>query len=964
MVHSLNSGRKLHHIVRQWSTLLSLSLFLLLAARAAFGDDVESASNAVRLQLRWHHQFQFAGYYAAIEKGYYRAAGLEVTLVEGGKEKDTINEVVNGNAQYGVTNSELLLQRLNGKPLVVLAAIFQHSPLVFIARKDTGITFPQDLSGKVVKMSRTSRDIELQAMLQGEGIGFDKVVLLEDIASNEDYFDPKIDALAAYITNQPYFLKEKNIPYNIIFPSSYGIDFYGDCLFTSEEEVKNNPERVRAIRDATLEGWKYALANQTEIINLIKEKYKSDKSVGHLRYEAEEITKLIMPDLVEIGHINPGRWEHIAKVFRQFNLVPDGYSLDDFIFSPEEEKLPQWLVKVLVPLAVVSILITIGAVVLFLFNHRLQKEVAVRRRAEHALQQSESTLLTYSRQLEQFSLSAASMLSIRDEKVLFDEMSKAIVDLSDYKRVLILLFKDEPPYRELIGSAGISPEIIAKVQEITLSKRSYDNIFRHGSRLGKFSYYVPHTMKHILNQEAVFYGEGPPPDDDNHWHPADNLFVRMQNEQGELTGIISVDNSKSGAKPTDEIVRPLEIYASLLSQIIILKREHARRQQLEQKVRFSQKLEALGNLTGGIAHDFNNILGIIIGNTELAMLDTPESYVTFHNLSEIKIACHRARDIVQHLLMFSRKSDKELRPVFAADMLRDALRFLRTAVPPNIELVNRIETMDERILADPPRIYQALLNLFTNAIQAMEDSNGRLTFAAATEIRALPLKSTTRDMPPGRYVRLQITDTGHGIAPHLQEKIFDPYYTTREFGKGTGMGLSIVHGIIQSHNGVISVQSNPDKGTTFTIYLPVIAREEREHAATGPVLPGGKETILLVDDDEPLLEVGRMMLHKLGYSVVAKSSPEAALDIFRLNPERFQLLVTDMTMPGLSGSMLAEKVLEIRPDLPVFLCTGYSDKIDEQQATRIGITRYFEKPLEPVMFTAAIRQVLDGQPHA
>lgn len=941
--------------------LLTAACLFCISVGIAQSTEPLSADNTIRLQLRWNHQFQFAGYYAAIEKGYYKEAGLEVILVEDVKGKSTIDEVINGNAQYGVTNSELLLHRLNGKPLVALAAIFQHSPLVFIARSETGITVPQDLSGKIVKLSRASRDIELQATLHDEGIAFDKLILLEDVATYEDYFDKNIDALAAYSTNQPYYLREKDVPFNIIRPSTYGIDFYGDCLFTSEQEIIKHPQRARAFREASLRGWEYALNNQEEIINLIKGKYRSEKSLDHLRYEAEEIRKLILPDLVEIGHMNPGRWDHIAKTFLRFQLIPAHYSLEGFIYQPESEKMQKRFYRTLLLLAVIITLISIVSAALFLFNRRLKREIEVRRATEEALQLSERKLLHYARQTEQFSLSAASILSIRDEKELFAEMSKAIVELSDFERVLIILFREEPPFRELIGYAGISEDTVAKVRSADISRSWYDDIFSLGIRLGNLSYYIPHTMKHILNQDAVIYGEGRIPDSESLWHPQDNLFVRMNDERGELIGVISVDTSKSGAKPTDEVVRPLEIYASLIAQIIILKREHSRRHQLEQKLRLAQKMEALGNLTGGIAHDFNNILGIIVGNTELAMLDTPKWMPTHHNLREIKTVCFRARDIVQHLLTFSRKSDKELRPVVAADMLRDSLRFLSASFPATIQMTSRMEISNEEILADPPQIYQALLNLCTNAVQAMESKGGCLTFAAGIETLHQPMKSLTHEVPAGRYLRVDITDTGHGIAQNLLEKIFDPYYTTRDFGKGTGMGLAIVHGIIQSHNGAIQVRSSVDTGTTFSLYLPVIENSPPATPANPQKLPQGNETILLVDDDQALLDVGRQMLEKQGYTVVAHNNPDTALTVFRQNPKQFHLLITDMSMPELSGSMLATKVLEIDPGIPIFLCTGYSDQINEQHAVRIGITRYFEKPLDIEQFSAAIRQVLDDR---
>lgn len=954
----------LKQIVRLLSTgIKSIHLLVLIFCLYCFPTIVQASYNdgdesKIRLQLRWYHQFQFAGYYAAIEKGYYNDAGFDVTLIEGGSGKNTIDEVTQGNADYGVTNSELLLHRLNGKPLVVLASIFQHSPLVFVTRKDSGISTPQDLSGKFVKMSRSSRDIELHATLHGEGINFDKLILLDGFASYNDYFDASIDALAAYITNQPYYLKKNNIDYTIIRPASYGIDFYGDCLFTTEQEVKLHPERVAAFRKATLQGWEYALANPFEIIDLIIKKYKSKKDKEHLIYEAEEMRKLILPDLVNIGHMNPGRWQHIAETFHDFNLVPTDYTIDGFMYNPQKEVMPPWLFRALLTLAFITFAISTVTLLLLLFNRRLKKEIAERKITEQALQLSEQKLQNYSRQTEQFSLSAASILSIRDEKVLFAEISKAIVEHSDFKRVLISLFKEEPPFRELIGFAGVPYDIIEKVRNTELQADWFSDIFSLGTKLGQCSYYVPHTLKDILNQEAIIYGNGPAPSTDSKWHPEDNLFVRMNDENGEFIGIISVDTSKSGEKPTDEVVRPLEIYASLISSIIILKREHTRRHQLEHQLRHSQKMEAIGKLTGGIAHDFNNILGIIIGNAELALLDTPEWNSSHKNLNEIKSACLRAKDIVQHLLTFSRKSDHELRRVNISKVLQDSLKFLKATIPPDVELINQIEMIEEDVYADPPQLYQVLLNLCTNAVHAMEDQGGTLSISATQEIVKTPLKNSTHVLNPGNYVRIDVADSGSGIDQVLLDKIFDPYYTTKDLGQGTGLGLSIVHGIILNHNGSINVTSNPGEGSCFSIYLPTVPGNPVSTSQDFKHFSANDGRIMLVDDDQELLTVTSLMLQKLGYSVESFESPRIALEKFINNPHSIDLLITDMTMPGINGGELAARFLEIREDLPIFLCTGYSDKIDEQLAVGMGISKYFEKPINSAELAQAIQQVI------
>lgn len=354
-----------------------------------------ASSNGIRLesvslQLKWKHQFQFAGYYAAVEKGYYRDFGLNVKIIEGGIHKNSIEEVLSNTAQFGISNSELLLHRLQDKPVVVLAAIFQHSPLALVTRKKTGYDNPQSLIGKRVKMTRHSRDIELHAMFLAEGISLDDFVLLDGPNKYEQYFDDKIDAISAYLTNEPFHYVEKSVDYNVISPRTYGIDFYGDCLFTSEQELKDHPERVRAFRSASLKGWKYAFENSEEIIELILRKYRAEKKREHLQYEAEMMKKLILPNLVELGHMNPGRWGHIAKTFQKFDLVDQGYSLEGFIYNPQSNKSNTWIYWTLTVVFALGIFSSFVAFFQFRFNKRLKKEIDERKQAEQLLKESEN----------------------------------------------------------------------------------------------------------------------------------------------------------------------------------------------------------------------------------------------------------------------------------------------------------------------------------------------------------------------------------------------------------------------------------------------------------------------------------------------------------------------------------------------------------------------------------------------
>ena len=449
-------------------------------------------------------------------------------------------------------------------------------------------------------------------------------------------------------------------------------------------------------------------------------------------------------------------------------------------------------------------------------QHLLQQHAG----ATAELRQSREQLRRYAEQTEQFSLSAAAMLSIKDESRLFAEISQAIVTHSDFRRVLISLFSDHAPYRQLIGHAGVDPEIIAQVKATDLHKSWYDRVFSLGRRLGRASYYIPHTMKHILNQQATFYGAGPVPETCG-WHPEDNLFVRMDDENGEFLGVISVDNSKSGQQPTEEVIRPLEIYASLISQIIALRRNQRMRDELQERLRQAQKMEVIGKLTGGIAHDFNNILAIIIGNVELAELQLPQSEPARTNLEEIRRASFRARDIVRHLLAYSRKSPNELQPLSLAEVLRNAVTLLRSLLPNTVVVAEKIDLGEALVLANPSQLQEMLLNLGSNGGHAMENQGGTLTISASVETVDNLLDTQGKPMAPGSYATIVVSDTGTGIDLEILPRIFDPYFTTKEFGKGCGMGLAIVHGIVNGHGGAIQVSSAPGKGTTFSVYLPL-----------------------------------------------------------------------------------------------------------------------------------------------
>jgi PAS domain S-box-containing protein len=385
--------------------------------------------------------------------------------------------------------------------------------------------------------------------------------------------------------------------------------------------------------------------------------------------------------------------------------------------------------------------------------------------------------------------------------------------------------------------------------------------------------------------------------------------------------------------------------------------EHERRG-YEARIQQMQKMEAIGMLAGGIAHDFNNILSAVIGYAELTLIDTLEAPHIHRNIQQIHDAGMRARDLVQQILTFSRQDEKELKPLQVGSQIKEALKMLRSSLPTTIEIVSGVSSPVDNVMADPTQIHQIVMNLCTNAAQAMEETGGRLNVGLSQvtlneeDIRLHPGLQT------GAYAKLSVQDTGAGIPADIVEKIFDPYFTTKEKGKGTGLGLAVVHGIVQSYGGAIAVDSTPGRGTNFHVYLPTI----KAALTASPVkisLPDGNERILLVDDEAVIVDFGRQSLERLGYVVDGFTNSMDALEYFRKAPNGYDLIITDMTMPKLPGDLLAQEVFKLRPNMPIILCTGYSSRIDSQKSEALGIRAMLMKPLKLSDLASSVRRVLD-----
>ena len=381
---------------------------------------------------------------------------------------------------------------------------------------------------------------------------------------------------------------------------------------------------------------------------------------------------------------------------------------------------------------------------------------------------------------------------------------------------------------------------------------------------------------------------------------------------------------------------------------------------LEQRIQQAQKMESIGSLAGGIAHDFNNILFPILGISELMINELSAGSPEYENIQEIMTAAARGKALVQQILAVGRQSEHHPIPVHIQTIVKEVLKLVRSTLPVNIKIVQDIREDCGAVHADPTQMHQVAMNLITNAYHAVDENNGQIQ-VKLQEVNFHEVRPENLELAPGKYAHLVVSDTGQGIAPEIMAKIFDPYFTTKKPGKGTGMGLSVAYGIVKEYGGDIRVKSELGKGTSFHVYLPALDKKTGEQTADqSEAAPGGNESILLVDDEHSIVKLEKQMLERLGYKVTARTSSVDALELFRAETDQFDLVLSDMTMPDMTGDRLAKTVKSIRPGMPVIICTGFSEKLDEEHASAMGINAVLMKPVVLKEMAETVRNLLDG----
>jgi two-component system, cell cycle sensor histidine kinase and response regulator CckA len=857
---------------------LILAHFFFLPGIAYAEDETET----IRLQLKWKHAFQFAGYYAALDLGFYENAGLSVTIHEHHGKKSTLEMLLDGETDYAVSGANIVLQRANGKPLVALASIFQHSPYAFLVRADSGIEKVEDFAGLRVMLGKGSQDAALHATLRRAGIN------QGDFVNQPTNFDAlslvrgQTDVFNAYVTDQGFTLQEAGVEGRYILPNQYGVDFYGDVLATTEEEATTHPQRLRAFRDASLKGWDYALQHPDEIITLILEKYNTQGfSREHLEYEAQASRELIQPLLVKIGYMNPSRWEHIKNVFIELELIPSVSNIEGLMYEEHKEvqNWARWMVEHKYSLIAATVFSFVAILLSLLFQMR---RLISRRTAE--LAESEQHWRTL----------------VDAEPACVNTMDSGGRLASINSSGLHLMEADS--FAEIKGR-NINDLIDKEFQEafIQLTRRVFEG----------------ESGNLVCSMTGLKGG----------WKWIETHAVPFRDSEGKITHLLSV---------TQDLTERKEVEAN--------------QERLRRKFSQKHKMIALGQLSGGIAHDFNNILGIVIGYAALAKeCDTSVDKEKLSDyLEKVVRAGNRAQDLVNQLLAFSRGDVMEEKPVQILPLVIEDIKMSRATMPSSIEIVTELAEDLPNVLMDPVQFNQVIMNLSINARDAMGGIGVltiRLRMARSMMAECIACHQWVR----GDWVEFAVSDTGTGIDPEILGRLFDPFFTTKEVGEGTGMGLSMIHGIMNRLGGHILVETEPGKGSTFRLLFPPVIEKAPELNGNQPVQPlytEGEQRHVLVLDDEPELAsyIGELLLMH-DYRVTVTTNGMKALEVFRENPDNFSLLITDQTMPGLSGVEIAKRCREIRPGFPVILCTGFSETINRASAAEIDIG-FIKKPID------------------
>ena len=967
------------------------------------------------IQLKWLHHFQFAGYYAALEKGFYREAGLDVAIREGGPSTEVEDEVTSGRADFGVGTSALLLHLAQGDDLVVLGQIFQHSAAILLTPRGSGIRSVADMAGRRFMYSNQHGD--MLTLLAKNGIGEKNMVRVAHRGDARDLISGKADVMMAYSFNEPFILEQVGEPYLIFSPLTYGIDFYGDNFFTTGAMVGKKPELVRAFREATLRGWRYALEHKGEIADLIIAKYSREKSRDWLMFEANQMDSLIKPTLIEMGYQSPSRWRHISDQFNELGMLPDDFDPSRIIYAPKPRQSYGLFLGALIFSCSVIAILTVMVLKFGQLNRTLRAEITERKAAEEAFRESEERLRVI------FDTSQAGIIMVDPQGIIrFANKRMSEMFGCSHEELIGSPYPSHlHPEQNATGSALMQKLILGEIPLVYTERRYLGRDgsdfwgYLSGKRLetpdGKLRALVG-IITDISDRKKAEEARGKAlmlvetllaqsPMGISVFDAETGDCIRLNQAAADIAGGSietllqrnfrqSLSWRASGLTAVaeqvlhDGVARPMEAELRTsrgkqinarcyLSRFILEgtahllligqdateeKRLDKENQRIEAQMLNMQKLESLGVLAGGIAHDFNNILTGIVGNITFAELALEPAHKAHGPLGKAEKACQRAAELASQLLTFARGGEPIKKAFSVKPLVGESVSLVLRGT--NVKGAMEIPDGLAIIEADEGQINQAFNNIIINAVHAMP-GGGTLTIAGANAT----LEPDNRlGLAPGAYVRLAFSDEGCGISEADQKKVFDPYFTTKTCG--TGLGLASTHSIVNRHGGIILVDSAIGRGATFTIYLPSTGRTSLDAAAEHepePALQAGG-SILVMDDEEMIRDITSATISELGYRVQTCANGEEAIDLYhaaRLSGAPFSAVIMDLTIPGaMGGKEAARRITEVDPAARLIVSSGYSNDPVMAAHQSFGFRATLVKPYSAAELTRVLSLTLSA----
>ena len=872
-----------------------------------FASRAESAPPAahVVVQLKWWHQYQFAGYYAAQLKGFYRDEGLDVELVEGSPARPPLQMVLDGQAEFAVSDTEVLLARMSGRPVVAIATIFQHSPYVLLTRRDSGISRPSDLAGRRVMLAGDRNEVQFFAMLMREGVARESISVVRHSWRLDDLLTGRVEAMSAYSTVEVAEMRSRGVEPGVIRASDYGVDFYGDTLFTSEATLARSPDRVAAFRRATIRGWEYALDHIDEIaahIGTLPTRAPQRPSRERLVAEATEMRRLVLPGVVDVGHINPGRFERMAETFQEVGLHAGPYSLDGFVFDPEAHQRAQWHRTLAIGAAAMATA-AIGALV---WIGRLRRSVTRRTRqlaAEAAERQSaELELHASESRFRHIVEHMPALLDATDAQGRFVFWNRECERVTGY------------PAAEIVGN----PEAMA------------------------WLYPDPALRGDVVTSRGAT--------------GTDNVEWTLRARDGQWRHILWRSLSS-------EVQIPGWAHWSIGIDLTAIRQMEDERARFEERLRRAQRLESLGLLAGGIAHDFNNLLTGMLGHAELASFDVGDRPQAVENLRLIERAARQAADLTRQLLAYSGRGRLVIEPLDVSRAIREMAQLLELTVSHRAQLSIEAAEGLPAVDADATQIRQVVMNLILNAAEAIGDGGGEIRVVTRTvtlDGQADVGNVAGGELGGGIYVSIDVHDTGCGMTDEVRARIFDPFYSTKFHGRG--LGLAAVVGIVRSHRGGLLVRSDPGLGSCFSVMLPASARAampaEADSAPRQSFSWTG--TALVVDDEPAVRDLAARMLGRLGFTVVVAIDGVdglARLDEDGISP---RVVVLDLTMPRMNGEETLRGLRGRGLMMPVIMASGYHESDITGRVEGLDPVLFLHKPFTFRQLHDALHRLLDA----